>query len=154
MHLSPDRSHVWRFDFVLTPKDPKDATLAPTTFTVNIPDHQSGEIMVGKNVPLQVSSPPPPPGPGATSGPHFAPRQDVGLKVKAHIQPFPNGGDDFLMDVDLELSAVETGTPVATIRKLTARGAAVATAGKSSLIVSLDEDKRHYDLTVTPTKLR
>lgn len=146
-------AHVWRLDFVLTPKDPKDATLAPTTFTVNILDHQSGEVMVGKNVPLQVTAPPPPI-PGATSGPHLSPRQDVGLKVKAHIQPFANGGDDFLMDVDLELSAVEASTPVATIRKVTARGAAVAVAGKSTLIVSLDDDKRHYELTVTPTKLR
>lgn len=158
MHVgSSDRSHVWRLDFVLTPKDPKDASLAPTSFTVNIQDHSSGEIMVGKNVPLQAG--PPVPAAAAGSGPaapmlHMSPRQDVGLKVKAHLQPFQNGGDDLLLDVELELSAVEGGNPVATIRKITARGAAVVAGGKSALIVSLDEDKRHYELTVTPTKLR
>jgi hypothetical protein len=153
-HAAVERGHVWRLDFVLTPKDPKDATLAPTTFTLNIPDYQSGEILVGKNVPLLVSGPPVPVTGGGAAVPHLAtPRQDVGLKVKAHIQPFPNAGDDFLMDVDLELSAVD-GAPVASIRKVTARGAAVAMAGKSSMIVSLDDDKRHYELTVTPTKLR
>lgn len=153
-----DRQHVWRLDFVLTPKDAKDATLTPTTFTVNLPEHSSGEMMVGKNVPLQTNAPFPP-----TSGGNAPPfhaggvaRQDVGLKVKAHIQPFPGGADDFLLDVDLELSAVEggSGAPVATIRKITSHGSAVAVAGKSTLIVSLDEDKRHYELTVTPTKLR
>jgi hypothetical protein len=154
-HGVAERGHVWRLDFVLTPKDAKDATLAPTTFTINIPDHQSGEIMVGKNVPLQVSGPPVPATGGSAAAPHLmTPRQDVGLKVKAHIQPFANGGDDFLMDVDLELSAVDSGTPVSSIRKLTARGAAVAMGGKSSMIVSLDDDKWHYELTVTPTKLR
>jgi hypothetical protein len=154
-HVAVDRGHVWRLDFVLTPKDPKDATLTPTTFTINIPDRQTGEIMVGKNVPLQVGGPPAPVTGGGAAIPHLmTPRQDVGLKVKAHIEPFPNGGDDFLMDVDLELSGIESGTPAASIRKVTARGAAVAMGGKSSMIVSLDDDKRHYELTVTPTKLR
>lgn len=143
---------MWRLDFVLTPKDPKDATLTPTSFTVNIPDHSSGEVIVGKNVPLQTSGLPATAGAGNVL--RSTPRQDVGLKVKAHLQPFPNGGDDLLMDVELELSTVETGTPASTIRKVTARGAGVAVAGKSTPLVSLDEDKRHYELTVTPTKLR
>ncbi len=146
---------MWRLDFVLTPKDAKDATLTPTTFTVNLPEHNTGEVMVGKNIPLQTSAPPPPPGANAPP-PHAGgiARQDVGLKVKAHIQPFANGGDDFLIELDMELSAVETGTPLATIRKITAHGAGVAVPGKSTLLVSLDDDKRHYELTVTPTKLR
>jgi len=136
------REQVWRFDFVFTPKDPKDPTLAPTAFSVNIPDHDGAEVTIGRNVPLSTV-------PGATS----SPRQDVGLKVKAHIQPFQTG-TDLLMDVELELSTAETGTPVSTIRKMTTRGTAVVANAKSVQIVSLDDDKHHYELTVTPTKLR
>lgn len=153
-NVSPrDLEHVYRLDFVLTPKDPKDPTLTPTTFTVNIPSQQSGEVMVGRNVPLQVTPPPAPPGGAAPALPHGTPRQDVGLKVKAHVKSYP-GSDDLLLDVDLELSAVETGSAASAIRKVVARGATVATPGKPALIVSLDDDRKHYELTVTSTKIR
>jgi hypothetical protein len=141
-HAAPRDEPVWRFDFVLTPKDPKDATLAPTAFTFNVVERRGGEVMIGHNVPLQTATPPPP-------GPP-APRQDVGLKVKTHVEPL--AADRLLLDVELELSAVEGGNP-ASIRKVSAHGSAVAAPGKSALVVSLDDDKRHYELTVTPTKL-
>jgi hypothetical protein len=138
------REQVWRFDFVFTPKDPKDPTLTPTMFSVNIPDHDGAEVMIGRNVALSTAQ-------SATS----SQRQDVGLKVKAHVQPFETGnGNDMLMDVELELSTAETGTPVSSIRKMTSRGTAVAANGKSAQILSMEDDRRRYELTVTPTKLR
>lgn len=151
-HMGPPHAfgdeQVYRFDFVLTPKDPKDASLTPTSFSVSIADHQSGEVMIGKNVPLGTAAAPAPGDKNVHTG--GSPRMDVGLKVKAHPNSI-GGSSDILVDVDLELSAVEAGGAV---RKLTSHGVVVATPGKASPVVSLDDDKRHYDLVVTPTKIR
>ncbi|MBX3226437.1 MAG: hypothetical protein KIT84_32750 [Labilithrix sp.] len=132
--------HVHRYDFVLTPKDPKDAIVGPTSFSVNITSNHTGEVTVGRNVPLV-----PPSGPA----PATPPRQDVGLKVKAHPQGLA-GTEDVLVDVELEMSTMEGSA----IRKLTTHGTALAPLGKATLVVSVDDDKRRYELTVTPTKLR
>lgn len=132
--------HVYRFDLVLTPRDATMPT--PSTFAITVEEGRSGEVMVGKNVAL-VSAPI-----SATAPPHAAPRQDVGFKVVLHYR---TSGDDLLLDVRTEMSAHE---PPSTIRKVTTTGNALASAGKPTLIVALDEDKKHYDLTVTPTKLR
>jgi hypothetical protein len=146
---------IYRLDFVLTPKDPKDASLGPTSFTLNLVENQGGEVMIGRNVPLQgPTTVPPTPGSKDPPAQHIAPRQDVGVKVSAHMRSLP-GSDDVLLDVQLELSAVEgTTNGVATIRKITSRGSVVASMGKSALVTSVDDDKRHYELTITPTKIR
>lgn len=142
--------HVYKFDFVLTPKDPKDASLTPTMFSVSIGEHQTGEVMVGKNVPLVVGPPPPATDKNAPVHPLGVPRQDVGLKVRAHPESIEQTSD-ILIDVDLELSSMEGS---GSIRKITSHGVVVATPGKSAQVMSLDDDKRHYDLAVTTTKVR
>ena len=135
--------HVYRFDLVLTPRD-ATSSVAPSTFAITVEEGRSGEVMVGKNValvaaPVSASAPPPA---------YAAPRQDVGIKL---VLFYRTSGDDLLLDVRTEMSAHE---PPSTIRKVTTTGNALASAGKSTLIVALDEDKKHYDLSVTPTKLR
>jgi hypothetical protein len=132
--------HVYRFDFVLTSND--GSTAAPTTsFTLNLQEGQRGEVVIGKNVPL--SAPPAVPGVTAPS-----PRQDVGLKVSADFRTL---GDDVLLEVTTEMSAFE---PPSAIRKVVAKGNALASANRPSLVTSLDDDRKHYQLMVTPTKLR
>jgi hypothetical protein len=127
---------VYRLDFVLSSKD-SSGGVVDTTFTLNLEETHAGEVLVGKNVAL-----------AAAPGPSSSPRQDVGLKVKARFEP---AGDDLLLDVATELSTFE---PPSVIRKVVAEGNALAAPGKSTLVVSLDSDERHYELSVTPTKLR
>lgn len=152
-HGGEENIHVYKFDFVLTPKDPKDATLTPTSFTINIPENNSGEVTIGRNVALQPGVTAPVAG-GGPAVSHASPRQDVGLKVKAHPRGLPNT-EDMVLDVTLEMSSVEGQTNgAASIRKLTTQGSAVVALGKSALIMSVDDAQKHYELTVTATKLR
>ena len=100
--------------------------------------------MIGKNVSLSTAGPP-------GSGPVMATaRQDVGVKVAALFRAAP-GSDDVVLEVSTEMSAFE---PPTTVRKVVARGNALATSGKSALVTTLDDDHKKYQLTVTPTKLR
>lgn len=131
----PER-HVYRFDFVLSSND-GTAPSPATSFTLNLEEGDKGEVHVGKNVVLQ--------SPSSTGA---APRQDVGLKVGARWNA---AGDDVLLEVVTEMSAFE---PPTTIRKVVTKGDAVAPAGKPTLVASLDDDHKHYQLMVTPTKLR
>jgi len=132
---------VYRFDFVLTVKDGSGAA-TPSTFTLVLEDGHPGEVHVGKNVPLTLAPP-------SGTGPALAsPRQDVGLKVKAIFRPL---GDDVLLDVNLEMSQHD---PPSTIRKVTATGNALASPGKPALVTVLDDDKKHWELNVTATKMR
>ena len=112
---------------------------------MSLQELEKGEMHIGKNVPLHVTSPSATG--GVATGAVGTPRQDVGTKLQAAYRMV---GDDLLLDVTFEMSASD---PPA-IRKVTARGNALATPGKSALVASLDEDKKHYQLTVTPTKLR
>lgn len=75
-------------------------------------------------------------------------RQDVGIKVAAS---FRMAGDDVDLEVSAEMSAFD---PPTTIRKLVAKGNSLASAGKSALVTTIEDDHRKYQLTVTPTKLR
>jgi hypothetical protein len=121
-----------------------------TSFSLVLEEGSHGEMMVGKNVPLGSSSPPPLAGPPGSTPPvhHGTSRQDVGLKVKTQYRVV---NDELLFDVATEMSTFEPG---ASIRKVTATGSGIATAGKSAVLLSLDDDTKHYDLSVTPTKLR
>lgn len=144
--------HVYRFDFVLTVTDASGAPIA-TAFTLNLAERQTGELMVGKNIPLVMAAPPSAPtpsGPGAPPPPPHVPtgmRQDVGNKVSA---VFRTTGDDVLLDVSTEMTSSDP--PV--IQKTIMRGSALATAGKTVVVCSLDEDHKRFQLSVTPTKLR
>jgi hypothetical protein len=135
--------HVHRLDFVLTGTD---GTTPPTStaFTLNLEEFEKGEMVVGKNMPLTQST-------ASSSGP--APsvataRHDVGMKVAARYRMT---GDDLLLVVETEMSAFE---PPSSVRKVVAKGNALASIGKSSLVTTLESDNKKYQLTVTPTKLR
>ena len=99
-------------------------------------------MVVGKNVALSAPAAPGAPSVGAS------PRQDVGTKVKAQ---FRTTGDDVLLDVTVEMSTFD---PPTTVRKMVAKGSALASVGKPALVTSLDDANKRYQLTVTPTKLR
>ncbi len=135
MHEGRENGHVYKLDFLLTSKEGTTAQ-PPASFTLVLLEGNHGEVHVGKNVPLQATG----------TGP--SPRQDVGLKVRAQYRTV---GDDVLLEISTEMSAQEGG---GAIRKVSAQGNALASPGKPSLVVALDDDKKHYELTVTPTKLR
>lgn len=128
--------HVYRLAFVFSASDAAGAE-RKTAFTMNLEEEQNGEVLVGRNVPLVVNA----------SG-FASPRQDVGLKIAAH---YDVRGDDVLLFVSTELSALEAPSE---IRKLVTRGQALAEPGKATVVASLDDDHKHYQLAVTPTKLR
>lgn len=56
-----------------------------------------------------------------------------------------------LLDVSVEMSTFD---PPTTIRKVVAKGNALASVGKPAQVLSLDDEHKRYQLTVTPTKLR
>jgi hypothetical protein len=135
--------HVYRFDFVLTTSDGSGPP-SSTAFTLNLQEHDKGEMHVGRNVPL---APPSAAAPG--SGPPVSStRQDVGIKVAAQFQA---AGDDALLDVTVEMSSFE---PPSAIRKMVAKGNAVASLGKPAVVTTLEDGGKRYQLSVTPTKLR
>ena len=133
--------HVYRFDFVLSANDGTTPATS-TAFTLNLQEFEKGEMVVGKNVALT------PGGTTAAGSPMASPRQDVGMKVAA---AFRMSGDELLLDVSTEMSAFE---PPSSIRKVVSKGNALATAGKPTLVTTLENDNKKYQLTVTPTKLR
>jgi hypothetical protein len=131
-----EHAHMYRFDFVLTGADVNAA------FSLNLEEGRPGEVSMGKNIPLISTSTP---APGVV-----APRQDVGMKVRAEFTPV---GDDVVLHVNLELSASDSGQPT-TFRKITASSDVLAPTGKSTVVSSVDEDKKHLQLTVTPSRTR
>jgi hypothetical protein len=126
-----DVGAVHRFDFLLTTKDPAGSP-PPTSFSLVVEEGSTAEMQLGKNVLLS---------PGGA-------RSDVGLKLKAHYRAVD---DAVLVDVGLEMSSVD---PAPNVRKLVTNGSVLASNGKSAVVVSLDEDRKHYELAVVPTKLR
>ena len=137
--------HVYRLDFVLTSGDGTSPATS-TAFTLNLQEFDKGEMMVGKNVPLNPAATAGAPGSSGTSS--SVPRQDVGLKVAVQWRA---SGDDLLLDVSTEMSAFEAPS---SIRKVVAKGGALASAGKSTVVTTMESDNKKYQLTVTPTKLR
>lgn len=133
-HAPPERG-VYRLDFVLAARDAAGAT-RDTAFTLDLEEGNKGEVVVGRNIPLSTGTNP------------SAARRDVGLRVQARC--FARG-DDLVLDVDTEVSSSE---PPSDIRKIVARGNALARPGRSTLVASVDDDGKHYQLNVTPTKLR
>jgi hypothetical protein len=150
--LPPEDRHVYRLDFVLATTD-RGGSPQDTSFSLNLRESEKGEVMIGKNVAVAGPSPVPGPTPG-TSGAvaalalHGAARQDVGLKVHAQFRTL---GDDVLLEVLSELSAFDAPS---TVRKIAARGNALAVSGKSAVVAVLEDDHKRYQLSVTPTKLR
>lgn len=137
--LSPSTNidrHVYRFDFVLASDD--GSGTSNTSFTLNLQEHQKGEVVIGRNVPLS---------PSTAGSAAAAPRQDLGIKL---VALFRTMGDDVVLDVTAELSAFD---PPSTVRKMVALGSAFGAPGKAALVTTLTDEHRRYNLTVTPTKL-
>ncbi len=136
-----EERHVYRLDFVLTATD--GTAPQTTSFSITLGEHDKGDIHLGKNVMLSQTQA------TATTPALGGPRQDVGVKVVASVGSL--FGEDLMLDVSTEVSAFD---PPTTIRKISAIGKALATPGKSTVVAMLEEDKKRYQLSVTPTKLR
>lgn len=149
---------MYRFDFVLT--RPDDAGDSPVTFSITLMELDTGEVRIGKNVPLEAhaaadSAPPqntaaklPPPAKPTSFG---SPRMDVGTKVHARFRTL---GEDILLDVSTEMSEVDSSAHPSPIRKVTTVGNALTAAGKPTTIMTVNDGRQSFQLTVTPTKLR
>jgi hypothetical protein len=137
---------VYRFDFGLTTSDGTGAPPVASSFTLNLMEHDKGEVHVGKNVALTTST-----ATSASGGqaPVTSARQDVGLKVAAH---FYMAGDEPLLDVALEMSSFDP--PSNAIRKVVVKSDVLAFTGKPAVVTSLDDDHKRYQLTVTATRVR
>lgn len=132
-----DQAHrsVYRLDFALRAKDAA-ATAPSTTFTIQVADQDVGDMMVGRNIPLPSLQP---------GGP--TPRQDVGLKVKAHVRE--RSPNDLLVDVSTELSATESTS----VRKVVSHGSVLARPGAQALVSRVADDTQTYELLVTASRV-
>jgi hypothetical protein len=111
------------------------------TFSLGVAERRRGEIMIGKNVPLSV------PAPGGSAPAPPGPRQDVGLKISAEVDP---NGEDIIVHVNVESSAFD---PPSSIRKLVASAEVLALPGKQTSVIKLDDDHKHFEVTVVATPL-
>jgi hypothetical protein len=136
---------VYRLDFVLTAGDA--SAPATTTFTLNLPERDKGEMLVGRNVPLTTPIGAAGSGAPASVGAPIFPRQDVGIKVGVVCRTL---GEDVLLEVTTDVSASEPPS----VRKALLVGSALAPLGKSTLVATLDDDRRKVQLFVTATRLR
>ena len=143
---------MYRLDYTFTSNEAGKPPTS-TAYTLNVEENSVGEIRLGNNIPLQTS-----PAPSASSAPSamrpFAsPRQDVGFLLRCNYNV---AGEDLLLHSDLEMSTADQQQPIATIHKMTLRGDALVSPGKSA-VVSTSEDPsthQHYQLSVSATKLR
>lgn len=126
-----DPHHVYRLDFVVSEGEVGKAPVS-TAYTLNLEEHRTGEIKVGTNVPLAGQ------------------RADVGVTVRAS---YTRIGDDLLIDDEVEIIAMKDAQSV---RKMFTKGNTVVTEGKAALIASVDDavNRKHYQVTVKPTRLR
>lgn len=128
--VGPDRA-VYRLDFELTTNEAGKIT--KTMFSMTLPEERTGEAIIGDNVPFPT---------GTTTA-----RQNVGLHVNAS---FSAHGSEILLDIDTELTERSSASAY---HRIATKGTALATPGKSAVVMSIDHDKVHTELTVTPTRL-
>jgi hypothetical protein len=140
----PKSHHVYRLDYVVSVTEPGKAPTT-STHTMNVEEDHTSDVRAGANVPLVSGS----------SGAQASPRQDVGLLIQCHLT---RAGDDLLLQNTTELSAVDERADPGprAIRKIVAKGDAVASLGKPAVVASVQEPVSHaqYEVTVTATKLR
>ncbi len=135
-------AHVYRLDFTVTSGE-GGAPGVKEQFTLNLADHQHGDVVVGRNVSLQTG--------GLNGG--GGPRTDVGLRLGVDCNA---SGDEVLLQVRLEVSDTEAapvGAPVP-IHKATASGDVLIKLGQPALAVRLDDGHKQYEVNVTATRLR
>ena len=134
---------VYRLDFVVASGDGREAP-RKRAFTMNLVEGQHGDLAVGKNVPLSVTSAP------AGNG---SARTDVGLRLGAECRA---EGDDVLIKVRMEESDVmgPPGAVDSSIDKLVGSGDCLAKLGQSTLALHMDSGQKQLEVSVTPTRLR
>ena len=128
--VGPDKA-VYRLDFELTTTDAGKIT--KTMFSLTLPEERQGEAIIGDNIAVSTGS--------------AAERRNIGMQVKSS---FSLQGSNLLLDVETELTE---RTGASTIHKIAMRDAALAAPGKKVIVMSIDRDKAHTELTVTPTRL-
>lgn len=128
---APADRAVYRLDFELTTTEAGKTT--KTMFSLTLPEERQGEAIIGDNITVSTGS--------------AAERRNVGLQVKSS---FSLHGSDLLVDVDSELTE---RTGASSFHRLATKGTALTTPGKSAVVMSIDHDKVHTELTVTPTRL-
>lgn len=136
---TPHALYHLAFAFTTTDGAAKSTT---QTFEQVIEEDDTAFIHAGKNVPLVLPSIT-----GATLT--SAPRQDVGLKVKSHLE---QRDGRLVVGVDFENSAAEDTNPV-TIRKMSTYGKALVTPGQPAEIFLIDEAGKRYSLSVVAKRL-
>ena len=129
--VGPDRA-VYRLDFELDTTE-AGKPVSKTLFSLTLPEERTGEAIIGDNIALPV---------GGT-----AIRQNIGVHVRTS---FATQGSAILLDVETELTE---RAGASTLHRLETKGAALATPGKSVVIMAVDRDKVHTELSVTPTRL-
>ncbi len=127
---------VYRLEFELTTTEPGKPP-STTQFALNVVEHRTAELTIGDNVPLRGST-------TATSSPMF---QHVGTRVAAS---FEARGADLLLDVTTEVSGF-AGPGV--VHKVEAKDVALAVIGQKTVVASIDHDRAHTQLVVTPSRL-
>jgi hypothetical protein len=133
----PEPRHVYRLDFVVAENDAGKAATS-TTYTLNLEENHTGEIKMGTNVVLPAQAH------GATM------RADIGLLLRTS---FTSVGEDLLVDDEVEITAAKDAQ---TFHKMSAKGTALVAPGKPALVASVEDpiSHKHYQMTVTATKLR
>jgi len=141
---------TFRLDFTLTITDPGKPP-STSEYTLNLEEHGTGEIRLGKNVPLSTPAPPPSGAPPGAPSVGVA-RQDVGFLLRGN---FAMSGESLLLHSDFEMSSADEAA-VRTIHKVSLRGDALVTPGKPALVSSSEDPSSHrrHQLTVTATRLR
>ena len=129
--VGPDKA-VYRLDFELDSTE-AGKPVSKTLFSLTLPEERCGEAIIGDNIAVST---------GAASE-----RRNVGLQVKSS---FELRGAALLLDVDTELTE---RAGASTIHKIATRNTALATPGKREVVMSVDHDKVHTELTVTATRL-
>jgi hypothetical protein len=128
--VGPDKA-VYRLDFELTTTD--GGKITKTMFSLTLPEERQGEAIIGDNIAVSTGT--------------ASERRNVGMQVKSS---FSLQGTNLLLDVETELTE---RAGASTIHKIATRDAALAAPGKKVVVMSIDRDKAHTELTVTPTRL-
>lgn len=129
--VGPDKA-VYRLDFELDTTE-GGKPVSKTLFSLTLPEERTGEAIIGDNIAVSTGS--------------AAERRNVGLQVQSS---FELRGAALLLDVNTELTE---RAGASTIHRIATKNTALATPGKSAVVMSVDHDKTHTELTVTATRL-
>lgn len=132
---------LFHLAFVFTTTDAA-AKSTTQTFEQVVEENDTAFLRAGKNVSLVLPS-------ITGAAVDASARQDVGLKVKSHLE---QRDGRLVVGVDFEDSAAEDTNPV-TIRKMSTYGKALVTPGQPAEIFRIDEPGKRYSLSVVAKRL-